>query len=389
MIISGKSDVVSKLNTFRFEWKGIMRSRIFWVIIAILIPSISRPAQSVLADDACDKSENITFPGDYYQFAVDKSGPENPVIKQQLEDLYNHGALSGAPESYGVGFSAKLVLKPGTLTWNQWVQEGPDDWVYDHGCNYFLEENGECTGHWEKHYDCKQFSQDIYRSIRELRVFLIPDKNTVSWLEQVNQSPKLKLAYPDFWEPVVVNSSVPIANWWDDQQGLHFLISDSYSSIFLPTYLYVKTALAEIPNSLDGQNIYNIQSVYVIAVCDAIDGSIVNYGGLFNHDFNYDCAKSNFVQNKELQIQSIELSISKFFFDIPGNFAIGVAAIIDPAKYPDPNHEETIAGPETLHPTNIGDGTYMNTSFTVWMIVTTPCTMGMGDAGCETYFSPQ
>jgi hypothetical protein len=378
-----------------------MRSRIYGVILILLVAVSMRSTQTVLAANGCVTTVSYQFPSDqkkpWYTITADKPYPKKPVVKQQLEELAAHGDLSKPPDAYNAKFKADVTLNPGTAKWNH--SYTTREWDYD---SPFCTVASWCPGKWKDVSHCDPESATVYRSIKEMKVFLIPSLDTLDWYWNWEQSPTVMFAYPDFWIPVTLEpDGNPI--WLPEgYQGLHFYYSIPLRDAghHLPTALPQRPILDEVINPKDAE-IYSgkeNQINTVIPLCHFDSNGIFTppYEPKYNvitdiplSPYYCNLTGENVIGSNH-QIQWLQLSISEYDFDIPGTFYIGVATEISRAKLPDspyltvenqPRTEPVKTNPYYFEPSNITDETYKSTIFTVWMIVSTPC--WTGDGGCD------
>lgn len=204
-------------------------------------------------------------------------------------------------------------------------------------------------------------------------------------------------AYPDYWALVTIGEGGEPSWVPEGSSGLHFFYSvplrDAF--FFLPSKLHQDFVADEIINPKDEGRLTDLGINKVIPVCDFDSGDIKRYGYEQRYNLNtdidkdaYDCQSKTPVE--ENPPRSVELDITKYDFDIPGTFYIGVVTQISPAKLTDfrfvasdnqPQTEPPKTDPYYFDPSNIVDSSYTNTQFTVWMLVSTPC--WLGDGGCD------
>jgi hypothetical protein len=372
-------------------------------MILILATAVSmKSTQPVLADSSCDTSVYYTFPSDpskpWYTISASKTDPDKPVVKQQLEELAARGDLSKNIEEYYAKFTATVSLAPGTATWNY----AHSTWEWKPFFSYCTEKN-VCPGVWKEVKHCDPESATVYRSIQTMKVFLIPSIDTLDWYWNWEQSPTVMYAYPDFWILVSIGEGGTVTWVPPDSSGLHFYspIPLRDASFYLPSKLTQKPISEEVINPADA-GILKTDIDKVIPVCDIIDGNSTTpptYGYEDRYhlitdidDDPYYCNPATTVADNK--VQSVKLDITDYDFDIPGTFYIGVVTQISPAVLPDSPfvtsenkpRTEPVTYPTDFQPSNINDGSYVNTEFTVWMIISTPC--WSGDGGCNTEKNP-
>jgi hypothetical protein len=323
-----------------------------------------------------------------------------------LENLAANGELAQTPEYYDTKFKVMVSLEPGTATWN--TVDSVTEWQWD--CSPYLASLGICVekGHWDTHDVCTAHGPvPVSRSIETVKFFLIPSAETANWYGYTSNvySPTVLYAYPDFWMPVTAEGD---ADRWLEKGGLHFYYSMPLrgSPFYLPSKLPQTPISLEVINPIDANVIQGTQDTQgtqgvdmAIPVCDANTGndlehrfssiSTMNYGyskpwwekSMVGND-SYNCTYSANAGNNNT-VQSIELDISQYDFDIPGTFYLGVVTQILPAKSPKGDGSTEKEGsphmfqPSNIHPTVHEDiGLYSDLGFSVWMIVSTPCWNG-------------
>jgi hypothetical protein len=332
--------------------------------ILMLISALSLcSTRHVSAQGTCDTNVYFKFPdtipstGPWYMITAQKDQPKEPIVKQELEDLYSRGALTGNLSDYYVNFTASMSLFSGTASWNY---------------AYTKQEWDRESKKWIEVPHCDPYSQTVYRSIKTMKVFLLPDPSTIQWLHDLVAKPTLRLAYPNNWLPVVATGGGALFDArYSNEHGLHFLLANDVESWWgLPGKLNQISYIAAILNSDDQATIHKKGIDMAIPLCDANEGTKKNYSD--DSTYKFECEIEN--GNIGDRIQSVKITITGFAFDIPGKFYIGVSTEIDPASYfntPEPN-----TSANKFLPTNIGDGSYSNTAFNVWITVSTPCWSG-------------
>ncbi len=379
-----------------------MRSRISYTVLILIVVVSLKPTKPVSADSGCDTSVHYTIPSDLsktpYTISASKTYPARPVVKQQLEELAARGDLSQGPDFYDSIFTATVSLEPGTARWNHAYTT--DEWEYYYsGCTT----ENVCPGKWKivNHCDA-QPPVVVYRSIQTINVFLIPSAETLDWYWNWNQSPTVMNAYPDYWVLVTIAEGGVVSWVPKGSSGLHFYYSVPLrdAMFFLPSKLHQDFVDEEIINPGDKKFLPKSDIMKFIPLCKFDSGNITKYEYEQRYNLNtdidqsaYDCQSTTPQGNTSYQ--SVTLTISKYDFDIPGTFYIGVVTQLSPAILPPstPNlysenlpRTEPVVDPTSFQPSNIilpltDPTSYGQTIFTVWMIVSTPC--WTEDGGCN------
>jgi hypothetical protein len=381
-----------------------MRSRTFGLILILMAAVAMKSTQSVSADGGCKTNIKYDFPPNWYTILASKTYPEKPVVKQQLEELAAHGDLSKPPSEYDARFTATVNLEPGIATWNH--SYTTTEWEYD----YFNCTWKGCPGEWVDVPHCDPKSEKVYRGIQTMKFFLIPDGDTQLWYKNWEQSPTMMLSYPDFWMQVAIGDGGGLsADYGGEIGGPHFLYSYPLrGEFYLPSKLPTRSPYFMLINGEDIKYLSHDMEL-VVPVCEYYESGVVQVDsmGIYYYGYQdtfgvtsdidvdpYKCfpAGRTYTNNK---LQTIELNVTDYDFDIPGIFYIGVVTQMIPAELNNstdltPNNQprkEPEPKPHTFEPSNIDiNQSYINTKFTVWMIVSTPC--WSGDGGCNTEKNP-
>jgi len=370
-----------------------MHWRIFCVLLILTAGISLRSAQPALADYYCPPNLNYSFPDPWYFISASKYKPDQPVVKQQLEELAARGDLPNPPSSYDAEFLINVSIKSGLATYDLDEPYYVKEWV----CNPYK----VCKWEEVEHHKCvTQSPVPVYRSIQEVAFSLIPDGKTADWYGKLTQSPTVTMLYPNYWEPVVLGENgEPVGNFRGDLGGIHFFYSDPLliGKYFYPSKLPQLDKAQVVFNPLDAGKI-DSQVVKVIPVCLMYNGTVIDYGYKNSDMFvdsdidadPYTCGKNIGYDYTGTKIQSIQLDVTNYDFDFPATFYLGVATVIAPALSPqiapglpplDGKTEETDITGTDLEPSNYTEYLFKNTGFSVWMLASTPCQTA--DGGCD------
>jgi hypothetical protein len=361
-----------------------MRWRTLCVLLILAAGISLRSAQFAFADYSCPPNLKYSFPNPWYIISASKYKPERPIVKQELEDLAARGDLPNAPSFYDAEFFIDVNIYSGKATYDADEKYYEDEMV----CDVYSRCKVQKV---EKHRCVTQPSVPVYRSIKQVSFSLVPDGKTAQWYKKPDTSPTVKMLYPNYWRPVVLDENgQPVGNYWGNKSGIHFFYSDPQSTW---TFSY-PSKLPEIPKANAVINPEDVNSIdgdvdNVIPVCTMWGGSTFTYDyisyNLINSDIDADpyyCVPTIGYDSTGTYIQSIHLDITDYDFDFPATFYLGVATDIAAALSPlDGKTEETGITKTKLQPSNFGTVSYLQTQFSVWMLVSTPCQTA--DKGCD------
>jgi len=377
-----------------------MRWRIF-IPLSILAAGISlRSVQPALADLYCPPNLKFSFPPTWYTLSVKKIKPEQPIVKQQLEELAARGDLPKAPSEYDAEFNIEVDLFSGSATY---VADEPyytKDWVCD-------KYNKNCKYEKVKHHNCvTQPPVTVYRSIKQVKFVLFPDAITANWYKDLSKSPTVAMLYPNYWAPVVLGEGgQPVGNASGELGGPHFFYSDPQliNQYMFPSKLPMEDAALALINP-DDSNTIDPQVPRVIPVCSLLDGKVTNSGyaeykdGYVDSDIDLDpyyCGESMVYDPSGTKIQKLTFDVTQYDFDFPATFYLGLATEFAPALSPlippglaplDGKTEETEITKSELEPSNYKNKLYLQNKIFVYMLVSTPCQTA--DGGCDMLTPP-